>query len=53
MFIYGVGTGLPVILIGRGFERFQFLYSGRARSWLRRLSGLLLLGVAVYIVNTL
>lgn len=49
MFIYGLGTGLPLLLIGHGYERLQpwFATPRRQRS-LRYLSGLLLVGVGVY-----
>lgn len=51
MFIYGLGTGLPLLLIGHGFNRIQkwFIVSKHQR-WLKRISGLLLIGVAFYIV---
>lgn len=54
MFIYGLGTGLPILLIGHGFDRFQNRFGNQARQrWLRRLSGVLLIGTAFYIVISL
>lgn len=51
MFIYGLGAGLPLLLIGHGLARMQHVFSapGHQRR-IRQLSGLLLLGVAVYII---
>lgn len=51
MFVYGLGTGLPLVLIGHGYERLQpwFATPRRQRS-LRHLSGLLLVGVGVYLL---
>lgn len=51
MFIYGLGTGLPLLLIGHGFERLQpWLATPRRQRGLRTISGLLLLGVGVYVL---
>jgi len=51
MFIYGLGTGIPMLLIGHGFERLQPWFSApRHLQWLRSISGLLLLGVGGYMV---
>ncbi|NIA02599.1 MAG: hypothetical protein GWO88_00050 [Planctomycetia bacterium] len=51
MFIYGLGVGLPLLLIGHGLARLQHVFAtpGRQRS-IRKLSGMMLLGVAVYII---
>ncbi|HED13432.1 MAG TPA: hypothetical protein ENI62_07235 [Gammaproteobacteria bacterium] len=51
MFIYGFGAGLPLLLIGHGLARLQHVIAapGHQRR-IRQLSGLLLLGVAVYII---
>ncbi len=51
MFIYGLGAGLPLLLIGHGFARLQRIFSvtGQQRR-VRQLSGVLLLGVAIYII---
>jgi cytochrome c biogenesis protein CcdA len=51
MFIYGLGAGLPLLLIGHGLTRVQHLFAapGHQRR-IRQLSGLLLLGVAAYII---
>jgi len=51
MFIYGFGAGLPLLLIGHGFNRIQnLLNTPNHQKWLRRISGLLLVGVSVYII---
>lgn len=50
MFVYGFGAGLPLLFIGHGFSRLQEkLTTGNYQNWLRRVSGLLLIGVAMYI----
>ena len=51
MFIYGLGTGLPLLLIGHGYERLQpWLTTPRRQRGLQQISGLLLLGVGVYVL---
>jgi len=51
MFIYGLGTGLPLLLIGHGFERLQSWFAApRRQRGLRTISGLLLLGVGIYVL---
>jgi len=51
MFIYGLGTGLPLLLIGHGYERLQpWFATPRRQRGLRNISGLLLLGVGVYVL---
>ncbi len=51
MFIYGLGSGLPLVLAGHGVGRIQHLFaSPRRQLILRRISGVLLLGVALYII---
>ena len=51
MFIYGLGVGLPLLLIGHGLARLQHVFAAPGRQQrIRKLSGLLLLGVAVYII---
>jgi len=51
MFIYGLGAGLPLLLIGHGLTRLQHVFAApRHQRRIRQLSGLLLLGVAVYII---
>ncbi len=51
MFVYGLGSGLPLLLIGHGLERGQRGFGAPwQRRWLRRLSGVLLLGVGVYLL---
>ena len=51
MFIYGLGAGLPLLLIGHGFSRMQkWFIAPQHQKWLQRVSGLLLIGVALYIV---
>lgn len=50
MFIYGFGAGLPLLLVGHGLVRIQNrLMAPRRQQWLRRASGLLLIGVSLYI----
>jgi cytochrome c-type biogenesis protein len=50
MFCYGLGAGLPLLLIGHGFNRMQGLINTPQRQrWLRRITGVLLIGVSVYI----
>ena len=51
MFIYGLGAGLPLLLIGHGLARLQHVFAAPGhRQRIRQLSGLLLLGIAVYII---
>jgi len=51
MFIYGLGTGIPMLFIGHGFERLQPWFAApRHLQWLRSISGILLLGVGGYMV---
>ena len=51
MFCYGLGAGLPLLLIGHGFNRMQgFFNTPQRQRWLRRSTGVLLIGVSVYIV---
>jgi len=53
MFVYGFGAGLPLLFIGHGFSRLQKKLTARHyQNWLRPISGLLLIGVAVYILLT-
>ena len=53
MFIYGLGAGLPLLLIGHGFERWRQYFSAPAHQrWLRYLSGTLLVGIGIYIAWT-
>ena len=50
MFIYGLGAGLPLLFIGHGFSALQAkLTASNHQKWLQRVSGLLLIGVSVYI----
>lgn len=51
MFVYGLGAGMPLLMVGHGYERLRpyFATTHRLR-WLRSVSGILLLGVGVYIV---
>lgn len=50
MFIYGLGAGLPLLLVGHSVDRMQkWLLAPRHQQWLRRASGLLLIGVGLYI----
>lgn len=51
MFIYGLGAGVPLLLIGHGFERLQpWLATARNQRGLQTISGALLLGVGVYVL---
>jgi len=51
MFIYGLGAGLPLLLIGHGLNRTQIWFiAPQHQRWLQRVSGLLLIGVSLYIV---
>jgi len=51
MFIYGLGTGLPLLLIGHGFNRIQkWFIAPKHQRWLQRVSGLLLIGISLYIM---
>lgn len=51
MFIYGLGAGMPLLLIGHGFNRIQkWFIAPKHQRWLQRISGLLLIGVSLYIV---
>jgi cytochrome c-type biogenesis protein len=53
MFIYGFGAGLPLLFIGHGFNSLQEkLTTSNYQNWLRGVSGLLLVGVAGYILLT-
>lgn len=48
MFIYGLGAGMPLLLIGHGFNRLQKRFAEPNRQkWLQRVSGLLLIGVSL------
>ncbi|GKT12323.1 MAG: cytochrome c-type biogenesis protein [Thiomicrorhabdus sp.] len=51
MFIYGLASGLPILLIALGFKKVQqFTMNQRLNLYLRRFSGLLLLGVGMYVI---
>ena len=51
MFIYGLGSGLPLLLVGHGYERLQpWITTPRRQRLLRHISGLMLLGVGGYVV---
>lgn len=51
MFIYGLGAGLPLLLVGHGFNRTQkWFIAPKHQKWLQRVSGLLLIGISLYIV---
>lgn len=54
MFIYGVASGLPLLLIALGFKKIQqFTISNKWYLYLRKTSGLLLLGVGIYVISSL
>lgn len=51
MFIYGLGTAIPLLLIGYGFNQTQeFFFRPQHQRLLQRISGLLLVGISFYIV---
>jgi len=51
MFIYGLGAGLPLLFIGHGFNRIQkWFIAPKHQRWLQRVSGLLLIGISLYIM---
>lgn len=51
MFIYGLGAGLPLLLVGHGFNRIQkWFIAPKHQICLQRVSGMLLIGVSLYIV---
>lgn len=51
MFFYGLGAGLPLLLIGHGFNRLQSLLNTPTRQkWMRYITGFLLIGVSLYIL---
>jgi len=51
MFVYGLGAGLPLLLIGKGFDRAQhWLMMGGRQKWLRTISGVLLICTSAYII---
>ena len=50
MFIYGFGAGLPLLFIGHGFNKLQSkLTLSSYAKWLQNISGILLIGVSIYI----
>lgn len=54
MFIYGLGAGLPLLLIGHGFNHMQkWFVVPKHQKWLQSVSGLLLIGVSLYVVWSL
>lgn len=51
MFIYGLGTGIPMLFIGHGFECLQpYFSSPQHLQWLKTISAFLLLGVGGYML---
>lgn len=51
MFLYGLGNGVPVLAIGLGFGGSRRLLTVQShQKWLKRLSGLLLVGSSFYMV---
>ncbi len=51
MFIYGFGAGLPLLFFGHGLSKLQAkLAKTNHQKWLQPVSGLLLMGVGVYIL---
>jgi len=52
MFFYGLGAGLPLLLIGHGFNRTQkWFIAPKHQRWLQPVSGLLLVGISLYIIS--
>jgi len=50
MFIYGLGAGLPLLLIGMGISQGQkWFVATKQQRYLRQVSGALLIGVSLYI----
>jgi len=51
LFIYGIGVGVPILLLGTAAASFMArLAATRARVWAERLSGLMLIGVGLYML---
>lgn len=51
LFTYGVGNGLPLLVVGTGVgELTRRFGSGRAQAWIQRLSGVLLVGLGFYLL---
>ena len=51
LFVYGVGNGLPLLLLGTGAGALTHrLGAGRAHTWARRISGALLVGLGFYLL---
>ncbi len=51
LFIYGIGIGIPIILVGTTFaSAIARLSSEKSRRWADFISGLLLIGVGVYLI---
>ncbi|BCG65923.1 MAG: cytochrome c-type biogenesis protein [Methyloprofundus sp.] len=54
MFVYGMASGLPILLIALGFQKVQqFTISHRWNLYLRWFSGGLLLGIGMYVILNL
>lgn len=51
LFIYGIGIGIPIILVGTTFASLVArLSSEKARRWADSISGMLLIGVGLYLI---
>ena len=51
LFVYGVGVGVPILLLGTAAASFMNRLAARgARAWVERLSGVILVGVGLYMV---
>ncbi|MEW6144152.1 MAG: cytochrome c biogenesis protein CcdA [Thermodesulfobacteriota bacterium] len=51
LFIYGIGLGIPIILVGTTFASLlSRLSSDKARRWSDNVTGVLLLGVGLYLI---
>ena len=51
LFVYGLGVGVPILLLGTAAASFMArLAATRAQLWAERLSGLMLIGIGLYLL---
>jgi len=50
LFVYGLGNGLPLLLLGTGAGALASRLSGSAHVWIDRVSGALLIGLGFYLL---
>ncbi|NOY27762.1 MAG: hypothetical protein GXP62_18010 [Oligoflexia bacterium] len=51
LFVYGIGVGVPILLLGTAAASFMArLAATRARIWVEHISGLMLIGVGLYML---